>query len=661
MAGTNLICENGPGRRCKLTTIEEEVEAKEQVLTSSAAKPVVEGSSDKWYRLSNGVKSQRARRWKVDGQSMGCVPLMAYDTLSPVKLKDPVFDWDVCSVSSVKSAAIAEVSLANEQVEVLIDTGASVSLINADFARSRNLLVKNPMGGVTLRVANNRTVEVIGTTKLEVRLGKTPILHEYVVVESLIHNVILGADMLRRESIDILFSEMCLLLRGERIPMRNRRSYVVNALSESLPSDQTQLDGSLDASETIRLKELVDEYSDIFSKHDEDIGDSDFIHRIELSEYKPIRSRAYRIPHSQKTVESEEIKKMIRMGVIQQSNSDFTSPIVIVRKKDNSNRFCIDFRKLNAITVKDNYPMPLIEERLESLRGKGIFSSLDLTSGYWQFAVEPSSRKLTAFISHEGVFEFTRMPFGLCNAGATFQRAMEQMLVGIECAIAYIDDIMTSSIDFNTHMGDLRRVFDVLRKHKLKMKARKCVFGARETKFLGFLVSKEGIRVCPSRSDCIRNYPQPRNVRNIREFLGLASYYRKFIRGFAHIAAPLSKLTQKGIAFIWSADCEKAFRKLINRLLNPPVLRFPDFKKRFRLSTDASNVGIGAVLFQTDEDGNEHVIAYASRGLTSAERNYNTTEKELLAIIWAIDRFRPYLYGVEFDLITNHTYVHDRP
>ncbi len=317
---------------------------------------------------------------------------------------------------------------------------------------------------------------------------------------------------------------------------------------------------------------------------------------------------------------------------------------------------------MNALTVKDNYPMPLIEERLESLKGKGIFTSLDLTSGYWQFALEPSSRILTAFISHEGVFEFTRMPFGLCNAGATFQRAMELMLRDIDCAMAYIDDIMTSSANFETHMNDLRKVFNAIRKHKLKIKGRKCVFGARETKFLGFLVSKDGIRVCPSRSDCIRNYPQPQSAKNIKEFLGLASYYRKFIQGFAHIAAPLTRLTQKGTPFVWSVDCETSFRKLIERLLNPPVLRFPDFNVRFKLSTDASNAGLGAVLFQTNKDGDEQVIAYASRGLTGAEHNYNTTEKELLAIVLAIDRFRPYLYGVEFDLITDHkplTYMTD--
>ena len=175
----------------------------------------------------------------------------------------------------------------------------------------------------------------------------------------------------------------------------------------------------------------------------------------------------------------------------------------------------------------------MIEERLESLKGKGIFSSLDLTSGYWQFAVEPSSRKLTAFISHQGLFEFTRMPFGLCNAGATIQRAMEQMLRDVENSMAYVDDIMTSSLNFEDHLGDLRDVFEVIRKHKLKVKARKCVFGAKEVKFLGFLVSKNGIRVCPSRSECIKNYPQPLNVRNIKEFLGLASYYRWGIMALA--------------------------------------------------------------------------------------------------------------------------------
>lgn len=262
------------------------------------------------------------------------------------------------------------------------------------------------------------------------------------------------------------------------------------------------------------MKKLIDDYEDVFSKNDGDLGKAEFIHRIELNSDTPVKSRAYRIPYVQKAVVEEGIAKMLKIGVIQRSNSDWSSPIVLVKKKDNTVRFCVDHRKVNEKTVKDNYPMPFIEEKLG---GKSFFSSLDLTSGYWQFQVDPQSRKLTAFICHVGSFEWVNMPFGLCNAGATFQRAMESVLDGLESSTAYIDDILTASETFEGHLADLERVLQRLRKHKLKIKPKKCTFGARETKFLGFIVSKDGLNyVHPEMnasnniSKCERNTSIPR-------------------------------------------------------------------------------------------------------------------------------------------------------
>jgi hypothetical protein len=268
--------------------------------------------------------------------------------------------------------------------------------------------------------------------------------------------------------------------------------------------------------------------------------------------------------------------------------------------------------------------------------------------------IDPKTRKLTAFISHMGVFEFLRMPFGLCNAGATFQRAMERMLHGITFATAYIDDILVSSRDFQGHIKHLDEEFRRIKDEKLKMKPKKCTFGFKETKFLGFIVSESGIKVCPSRNDCIANYPTPKTSKQVRSFLGLASYYRKFIDRFADVASPLTNLTKKKVVFHWDNKCEDAFRAIIKALLNPPILVFPDFSKRFKITTDASNVGLGAVLSQDDDDGNDRVIGYASRTLQPAEKNYSTTEQEMLAIVWALERYRPYVYGVSCDVVTDH-------
>ena len=504
--------------------------------------------------------------------------------------------------------------------------------------------------------AGSNPIEILGEAQIQVEIGNMKIKESFLVSKNLAQRMIIGGDILRKHKVDIMFSKGCVKIGDQEVPMKSNRTRGVEMVDRQVkPSEIVNIDEEhLEPTEVRRLKEVLDKYPEVFSKDNEDIGQSDFIHRIELTDYTPLNSRAYRVPHAQKPMMEEEVIKMLRMGVIQRVNSDWSSPVVLVKKKDDSIRFCTDFRKLNAVTIKDNYPMPFIEEKLESFGGKKYFSSLDMTSGYWQFLVDPSARRLTTFVCHMGAYEYIRMPFGLCNAGATFQRAMEGVLDGLTCASAYIDDVMTASESFEQHLVDLESVFKRLKDAKLKIKPKKCTFGYQETKFLGFIISRDGIKVCPSREACIRNYPTPKTPKNVRQFLGLASYYRKFIKDFATIANPLSLLTHKKAKFVWTESSEKAFRQLIKMLLSPPILVFPNHKLRFRLATDASNCGLGAVLSQISENDDEQVIAYASRTLNAAEKNYSTTEQELLAIIWACEKFRPYLFGVEFDLLTDH-------
>ena len=566
----------------------------------------------------------------------------------------------VCAVGG--EVALVKAQVEEEDVLALIDSGASCSLISYRFAQERKIPWNIRIHGGSYVSAGNNLLDVVGETELSIGFGKAKVTGKFLVAKNLTQEVIIGYDLLKENKGDLMFSENQFRIQGECIPLCSNTRAQVNSVEEkSRPSDMVVMDKEhLTLDQVKALKKLIDDYEDVFSKNDGDLGKAEFIHRIELNSDTPIKSRAYRIPYVQKAVVEEEIAKMLKIGVIQRSNSDWSSPIVLVKKKDNTVRFCVDYRKVNEKTVKDNYPMPFIEEKLESYGGKSFFSSLDLTSGYWQFQVDPQSRKLTAFICHVGSFEWVNMPFGLCNAGATFQRAMESVLDGLEASTAYIDDILTASETFEEHLADLEKVLQRLRKHKLKIKPRKCTFGARETKFLGFIVSKDGLKLCPSRDECIRQYPRPRNAKGIRQFLGLASYYRKFLRNFATVMSPLSQLTHKTVNFVWTDECENAFQKTKEMLLHPPVLNYPDFNRRFILATDASNVGIGAILSQTNEEGDETVVAYASRTLNSAEKNYSTTEQELLAIVWACDRFRPYLFGVEFDLITDHkplTYI----
>ncbi len=310
---------------------------------------------------------------------------------------------------------------------------------------------------------------------------------------------------------------------------------------------------------------------------------------------------------------------------------------------------------MNKITKRDVYPLPRISDLLDSLGKAKFFTCLDLVSGYWQIPVHPADKEKTAFVSFAGLFQFRVMPFGLASAGATFQRTMELALAGLQwnSCLPYLDDIIIYSETFQKHLDDIESVLQRFQKHKLKIKLKKCSFCCKEVKFLGHIVSAKGITPDPEKVQAVRNYPVPKSVKQVRQFLGLSSYYRRFVANFATIAGPLHQLLEKERKWVWTENRQKAFEILIDKLVNFPILAYPDFSKPFILMTDASDFGIGAVLGQI-QDGAERVIAYASKALTSAVRNWHTQEKEAFATIWATKYFRPYLYGSNFIIKTDH-------
>ena len=347
---------------------------------------------------------------------------------------------------------------------------------------------------------------------------------------------------------------------------------------------------------------------------------------------------------------------MLQQGVVRPSNSPWSSPIVMVRKRNGSWRFCIDFRKVNSVTYKDAYPLPRIDATLDSLSGSIYFSTLDLQSGYWQVELEESSKEKTAFSTAGGHYEFNVMPFGLTNAPATFQRLMECVLSGLnntECLI-YLDDIIVFSSSFAQHLQRLENVFIKLQHSGLRLNPSKCRLAHHEVDYLGFVVTASGIKPNPSKVEVVLNYPVPSNVKQLRHFLGMANYYRRFIPQYSKIAEPLHQLTRTSSqSFSWSSACQNAFHTLKQHLTSPPVLAYPCFSVPFIVATDASSEALGAVLSQV-QNGKEVVIAYWSRQLTKAERNYSTIEREALAAVAAIKEFYPYLYGFPFTLITDH-------
>ena len=402
---------------------------------------------------------------------------------------------------------------------------------------------------------------------------------------------------------------------------------------------------------------LLLDYADVFADDAGDLGKTDKLHHtINTGCTLPVRQAAHRLPAAQRVEVRKLLKEMEEKRIIRPSKSPWASPVVLVKKKDGSTRFCVDYRKLNSVMHKDAYPLPRNDDTLQSLSGSRWFSTIDLLSGYWQVDIAEDDKEKTAFITHDGLFEFNVMPFGLCNAPATFQRLMNVTLSGMlwsECLV-YLDDIIIFGRTFEEHLSHLASVLERLREVNLKTKLSKCNFLKQRVHYLGHVISSDGITTDPSKTERIINWPTPRNVQEVQQFLGLASYYWRFIQNFAGIAKPLHRLTERGRIFKWTVECENAFAKLKLCLRSSPILSFPDFLLPFMLDTDACQCGIGAVLSQIHKDGTERVVAYASRAMSKSERKYSVTQQELLAVVTFIQHFRQFLLGQHFLLRIDH-------
>ena len=347
---------------------------------------------------------------------------------------------------------------------------------------------------------------------------------------------------------------------------------------------------------------------------------------------------------------------MLKKGVIEPSQSAWAFPVVLIPKVDGTIRFCIDYRKLNAITVKDKYPLPRIDDLLDATQGNNYFTTLDCAAGYWQIPCPPDERPKLAFICHKGLFQFTRMPFGVSNAPSVFQRTMDEVLSGLKWVIClvYLDDVIVFSKTFEQHLFDLRTVFERFRTHQFRFKLSKCSFAQKEVDYLGHTVSAGYVKLRKRNITKIKRLLPPRTIKEIQTFLGLTGYYRRFVKDYARIAAPLTFLIRKGKKYFWDRAQQQAWQTLKNALISDPILRHPDFNRIFILQTDASSEGVGIVLTQKDDEGNEYVIGYASRLFQGAEKNWHTQEKEAFAILYGIEQFRVYLYGRHFIIQTDH-------
>ena len=384
-----------------------------------------------------------------------------------------------------------------------------------------------------------------------------------------------------------------------------------------------------------QLNELFREFNDVFSQGEDDLGSTPLLEHAIETHGSPLRQPYRRQNPTVKREEMAQVQQMLTSNVIRPSNSPWASPVVMVRKKDGSLRFCVDFCQLNAATVKDTHPLPRIDDLLDALHGAKWFSTLDLKSGYWQVPITEQDKAKTAFRNSNGqLFEFNHVPFGLCNAPATFSRLMDRVLAGLhwETCLFYLDDIIVFSSTWEEHLARLRQVFERLRHANLKLGADKCMFAAKEVNYLGHRVTEEGLLPDSSFQAAIRKIPPPKTATEVRSFLGLAGYYRRYVKNFAAIAAPLHALTRKDAVFHWSEECQTTFDRLKTLLTTSPITAFPDFSQAFRLYTDAPTAGLGAILAQV-RDGKERIICCASRALNQAEKSYPATKLECLAIV----------------------------
>ena len=334
----------------------------------------------------------------------------------------------------------------------------------------------------------------------------------------------------------------------------------------------------------------------------------------------------------------------------------WASPVVLVTKKDGSTRFCVDYRRLNAMTIKDAYPLPRIDDSLRLLGNQQWFSTMDLASGYWQVAMSPEAKRKATFVTNEGLFQFRVMPFGLCNAPATFERLMDRVLCGMRWSrcLVYLDDVISFGKTISEALLRLEEVLARLSEFGLQLKAKKCTFMQTEVAFLGHIVGRTGLACDPEKLSAVRNWHEPNRVKAVRQFVGFVGYYRRFVKNFAELADPLVSLTRKGVPFVWGSEQQRAFDALKACLLSAPILGFPTEEDRFVLDTDASLFAIGGVLSQI-QNGEEVVIAYASRSLRLSQRRYCTTRREMLAAVVMCTHFRSYLRGSQFTLRTDHS------
>lgn len=557
---------------------------------------------------------------------------------------------------------LAKINVLGHNGYCFLDSGAQTSIAGSML---RDILLEEGtpcvMKPMNMTLADGKTVQVEALhfdiqIKLQNRVHNVSMI---AVAEHSNSRTLLGADFIKAANIVIdIPNNSWFYGDNPHKPYHfvddfNNHNLSVNSVSMHNIKLRDDEGSYLSVQEKENLNELLEDNIDVFSPSGEVTPFAE--HGIILTDPTPIAVPPYRLPESKKAILKLELDNLLKDGTIEPCESPYAAPVVLVPKKDGSTRLTVDYRKLNAVTRADCYPLPRIDDILHMAKKTKYMTTLDLKSGYHQVAVKMEDRDKTAFVCPFGTYRFRKMPFGLRCAPATFQRLIDRFRAGLQDInlLAYLDDLIVLSPTYSEHIRDLQQVFNRLRLFKLHLNRVKCTFSCSSVRYLGHVITSEGIQADPAKVTVIANWPPPKNVKQLCSFIQTCSWFRRFIRNFSDVCKPLSSLLKKKVPWSWGPAQMKAFERLKILLVSSPILRQADTSIPFIIRTDASSYAIGACLLQ-GETSTEGPIEYASRLLTPAEINYGTTEKEALALVWAVTKFRGYIEGSTTIVQTDH-------
>jgi len=422
-------------------------------------------------------------------------------------------------------------------------------------------------------------------------------------------------------------------IKSEILPCKLSNSTVLQNLDVKLCH--------LENCQQVQMKELILKYHDLFP--DVPKRTSIAVHDVDVGDAKPIKQHPYRMNPEKSKIAESEIEYMLENDIIQPSRSDWSSPCVLVPKPDGSTRFCTDYRKVNAVSKTNVFPIPRVDDCIDRVGRSKYLTKIDLLKGYWCVPLTERGREISAFVTPSGLYEYKVLPFGMKNAPATFQRMIQSVIQDLPNTQAYIDDLITGSDSWEEHLQAVEKLFQRLSEANLTVNLNKSEFGCATVTYLGHVIGQGRVAPVDAKVQTILSFPTPTSKKCLRRFLGMVGYYRKFCKNFADVGLSLTNLLKKNVKFTWDEACQKAFDTLKSMLCHYPVLRSPDFNKPFSIAVDASDNAAGAVLQQADHENVEHPVAYFSKKFNKHQRNYSTVEKELLALILAIQHFEVYI------------------